>query len=89
MSDHSFKINRSITEDDIPKQRHYKESKYEPIAKSCKTLEVDEGIEVDIDSPSQYQGIVKLLKKRMPRRHFHVTTRNLSHGHKVYIIRKS
>lgn len=89
MSDHKFKINRTIKEEDIPPQQLYRESKYEPIANSCKTLEVDEGIEVSIDKPSQYQGIVNLLKKRMPGRHFHVTTRNLKHGLKVYIIRKS
>lgn len=84
-----FKISGSITEDDIPPQGAHREMKYDPVARSAKTLEVGEGIEVEVENANQVQHIRRTIDKRLPRRHFLVTGRSRPDGHKVYIIRKS
>lgn len=84
-----FNIKGSVTEDDVPPQGEHRRSIYDPVAKSAKTLEIDEGIEIEVEKEHATQQIRRILKKRLPRRYFKVTGRRRPHGYRVYIIRKS
>lgn len=84
----NFEITRTITEDDIPLQNTHKRSKYDPILKSCKTLEVDEGIEVAIEKKGTASTVRKLLTNRHQHRFYEVCHRSRPEGLFMYIVRK-
>jgi hypothetical protein len=84
-----FEIKRSVTENDIPAHGSSRKSKYEPIITSARTLEVDEGIEVAVKAPHVLTQVRKLIRNRLPRRHYLITGRQTKSGHNLYIIRKS
>ena len=86
MSD--FQIKRSITEKDIPPQGGHKETKWQGILDSMKTLEKEEGIEVKVPYPSVVTQIKQLARKRIPGMTFEIIGRSKADGHHIYIIRK-
>lgn len=88
MSEKDFEIKRTINEADIPARAKYRTSKYEPIYKSCSTLDKGEGIEVQVPKPYIRTVILKGLKEKFPRRIFSVTGRKHPDGYMLYIIRK-
>lgn len=86
MSD--YKINKSITENDIPK-REPRASKYDGVYRSCGTLEIGEGIHVTVHVTNVATNWRKALKKRHPNRHYSITQRRKGETtYDIYIIRK-
>lgn len=81
-----FKIQGTITEEDIPPKRVI--SKYDGLLKALNTLEKEEGIEVDFEDEKKAGSARSMINKRSGRRHYMITGRKRENKYTLYIVRK-